>query len=124
VPFKTVAGDFINPPFTEGIASNSDGIPIVPPTRVVTDEEVIDLDVRRTAANVANYYWVDAGYSQTTGAPIMTSALIDKGNASSILNYPNSAASLYGFRLRRVDTEQFPRADGQIESVFRERTQS
>jgi hypothetical protein len=91
----------------------------------VTDEEVIDLDVRRTAANVANYYWVAAGYSQTIGAPIMTSALIDKGNAFSILNYPNSGGepvriSAHEGRYRTISAGRWsnricvPRADAAL----------
>jgi hypothetical protein len=56
VPFKDVSGQFINAPFTEGIASNADGIPIIPPTRVVTDEELIGLELAHTDADVANFF--------------------------------------------------------------------
>jgi hypothetical protein len=54
----------------------------------------------------------------------MTSAIAEKGTALSITDYPNSAANLYGFRLMKVNTEQFPRIDGQVESVFRKGTQN
>jgi hypothetical protein len=99
-------------------APSSGSPPIIPPVRVVTDVEVIDLEVKRSASDVANYYWVDNEATQSIGAPVMTAAQADKGAASSILNYPNSAANLYGFRLMKVNTEQYNRLDGQTAAVL------
>jgi hypothetical protein len=65
----------------------------------------------------------DNEITQTIGAPVMAAALAEKGTSSPITDYPYSAAALYGFRFMQLNTEQFPRIDGQVESVFRKGTQ-
>jgi hypothetical protein len=54
----------------------------------------------------------------------MQAALAKSGEGYSILNYPNSAANLYGFRLMKVNTEQYNRLDGQAADVLQQRTQT
>ena len=89
--------------------------------RVVTDVEVIHLAVGRTARDVANYFWVDNEATQSIGAPVLVASQATNGSSFSILNYPNSAANLCGFRLMHVNTEQYNRLDGQAEDVLRQR---
>jgi hypothetical protein len=78
-----------------------------PPKLVkIPSSNIVNLDVGRTDANVANYYNVTAGRFQLIDASWMQAAAINTDPASIFLaDYPNSDPSLYGVRQMDADTE-------------------
>jgi hypothetical protein len=90
-----------------------------PPTTVsVTDEDLVSLDVMRTDAGVANYYWVDCSSYILMGGWQLQANQANGGDQTYFLTkYPNCSPFLYGFRRLAVESQQGSRVDGQPASV-------
>lgn len=88
----------------------------------ITDEWLIQLDVGRSDAGVANYFWVGAPrYTLANGALLQAAAQQEGATGPSAPqqgDYPNSASKLYGFRIMKHDSQQGQRVDGQPEEDF------
>lgn len=110
-PFRNISGGLI-----QSTAS-------APAQVSVTDSDLVELDVGRSDANVANYYWVDAPRFMLVDG--MTLQAFQAGGqrppAPYLDSYPNSSPSLYGIRVMRLQTEQGLRIDGQAEAESQSR---
>lgn len=72
------------------------------------DKEVISLNVSRSDANIANYYWTRAPRFELSSDIYRQQFAIQGADASTVLldTYANSAAQLYGIRVMYADTQQ------------------
>lgn len=103
-PFYTPGGDEISPSSTGQKAAEVS----------ITDADVVSVDVARTDANVANYFWVD----NPSFALIQSETLRLQDGAMNpdtyyIENYRNCAPWLYGLRMMELQTNQGMRLDSQ-----------
>ena len=93
-PFKDLSGAYIQ------ALTN-------PPVRnVVTEDQIVSLDVGRTDANVANYYNVTADRFQLADPSWMQVYALNTSPGPYLSDYPNSDPALYGVRILEADTEQ------------------
>lgn len=106
-PFRDPSGNYI-----QSMSSK-------PVTNTVLGEEIVSLQVTRTDAAVANYYWVEPQNFnlQTPGYLAIQAANSAPADSFYLANYANSSPDLYGFRRMEVQTQQGPRFDGQAESM-------
>lgn len=74
----------------------------------ISDVDLISLNVSRSDANIANYYWVNAPrFNLVDSIYQQLFALQGEANDTVLLtNYPNSTETLYGLRPMNVDTQQ------------------
>lgn len=103
-PFFTPGGDAINPGTGDSKAATVD----------ISDADVVGMDVGRSDANVANYFWVDnASYSLVQGETLRLQAGTQTPDSYYIKDYRNCAPWLYGIRMMQLQTNQGMRIDGQ-----------
>lgn len=76
---------------------------------ILPDSDIISLNVERSDANVANYYWVRAPRFDLSSDQVMRQqfAMQDATRSTVILDkYLNTADQYYGIRVMNVDTQQ------------------
>jgi len=73
----------------------------------IPDTDVISLNVTRSDANVANYYWVRAPRFDMVDSLYEQQFALQGADPESVLQttYPNTLVSLYGLRPMQVDSE-------------------
>lgn len=81
----------------------------IPPAVVaITGADVISINVSRSDANVANWFWVTAPrFELIHGGTLRQYAM--QGNLEDVFigqTYPNSSSSLYGIRIMELDSQQ------------------
>ena len=115
-PFYTPGNDLVNPPgdLYQPEQGQAEGLGIV--TIDITDDDVVLMNMGRSDANLANYYWVDnPSYSLIQGETMRLQAAGLNPETYFIQNYRNSAPWLYGLRMMQVTTNQGGRFDSQQE---------
>lgn len=100
-PFRNAAGDLI-----QGGTSPSK-------VKVIADD-VVSIQVRRTDANVANYFWVEAPRLNLVENVLMRQDMLLEPSPS-ITDYQNASPTTYGIRLMQVQSNQGMRYDGKRE---------
>lgn len=73
----------------------------------INDTDVVSLNVSRTDANVANYYWVRAPRFDLCSSLYMQQFALQGADPESVLQttYPNTLSSLYGLRPMLTETQ-------------------
>lgn len=73
----------------------------------IPDTDVISLNVSRTDANVANYYWVRAPRFDLASSIYQQQFALQGADPESVLQttYPNTLVSLYGLRPMQTDSQ-------------------
>lgn len=104
-PFKTAAGDYIQPG-AEAREVKLDA------------SSLITLNVSRSDANVANYYWVDAPRLALVAGPLLQQDQT-LSPPPALTGYQNSEQSVYGIRLLRDATQQGVRYDGKAQTELK-----
>lgn len=105
-PFKTAAGDYVQ----GGVAAAE---------ATITAADVVSLNVARTDANVANYYWVDCDAMSLIQQP--TLQLFQTAEPTPALEgYQNADKAIYGTRLMRQTTFEVVRYDGHAEASVKQ----
>ncbi|HKT53699.1 MAG TPA: hypothetical protein VJP88_04565 [Caulobacteraceae bacterium] len=84
---------------------------------LVESADIIELHARRSDANVANYFWVDAPAYQIIGSPTLQQDQ-NLQPAPAVTGYQNCDPAIYGTRLMRVSTNQGGRYDGQAQAAL------
>ncbi|MFW9605937.1 MAG: hypothetical protein ACMV0I_05215 [Pseudomonas sp.] len=118
-PLRTAAGEWVQTD-SSGQPAKADGI-------AISSHDVQSINLGRTDAGVANYYWVEnERWTLMHSADARMAAM--QGEASSFIafDYPNSNASLYGIRKMEVFASLGPpnymNADGPKEGVLAAQT--
>jgi hypothetical protein len=116
-PYKDAAGNFIQDPYKSGGPSSG------PAVNIVTDQDLIAIDLERTDEGVANYYWVDNPSYQLIQSPVLQAAIANSSAPDEFFlsDYPNSSPALYGFRRLMLASQQGPRFDGQTQATFNQK---
>ncbi|MGO8915385.1 MAG: hypothetical protein ACLQJR_05705 [Stellaceae bacterium] len=117
-PLMNVDGQFINAPYTNGVAANADGIPIIPPTTTVLDTELVGRRVQRDDSKIFNFVWVDSEWLQATGQGAALQYGFATLSSENIVGNANSSPDFYGFRMLRCVSRQGPRFDNQKEAAY------
>lgn len=102
-PFLVAGGDASNS------ASYINKNTTLPAVTSIDSSQVISVEVERSDANVANYYWVEAPQYDLNFAFVGKAMAATGGPATSfdISTYGNSASALYGFKRMSEQTNQF-----------------
>lgn len=81
----------------------------MPKTVTVAASNVVSLDVARTDANVANYYWTRSQTFDVNNELFRRQHAVKDDRESVLLgSYPNSSEDLYGIRLMMTDSQTGP----------------
>lgn len=74
----------------------------------IADTDVISINVSRSDANVANFYWVRAPRFDLASSIFEQQFALQGADADTVLltNYPNSTETLYGLRALQDETQQ------------------
>lgn len=121
-PFYTPGNDLVNPPGPLYEAPGGDGLFEASGIQTVdiTDADVVSINVGRSDANMANYFWVDnPSFALVQGETLRLQAAGINPETYYIQNYRNCAPWLYGLRMMQVQTNQGMRVDGQDEQAMR-----
>lgn len=102
-PYKDLAGRLI-------MAGATD-----PGTIDVTADDVVSLDVGRSDARVANFFYTPAGASLLDAGAYLTVAEIAEGSPFD-LNYSNNRPELYGLRKMEAESRLLPNSAGILPS--------
>ncbi|WP_431860126.1 hypothetical protein [Azospirillum sp.] len=94
-PYKGIDGKFIMPNAVE------------PGTIVVEADKVLALDVQRSDARVANFFWVPPGSSMLHTAQMVNVASLQAGEPLDF-EYGNNKPELYGVRRMQLETRLLP----------------
>lgn len=84
-----------------------DEVAIIPDFVDIPATDVVAMNVSRSDANVANFFWVDSPRFNLVTDSVQRQAAAAAGDPTVVLkDYPNSDSKLYGLRVMRVATQQ------------------